>query len=372
MSEIGIQFNLQPFNEVWMDVKKRWGELYSSCVDPSVFYHACFLDAAAASPIELQPSHLALGYKGDDLVFGLPVIMQQTAGSNELNFYAGPGFDHLAPLDPSNHWETSVQFFTESCRQLNFNSLKIENAGELFFKAMLDSLSGKKFFRKVFRCPYLSLSRNSEDLLSTVKKKFSYNLKRDMRRLEEIGVTFRIVSVDSGLKSLEEAFENLNKLHDERSETKDIHSKFTEGMPYTYYTNVYRASLHYPGLVKFVEVVQDSRVIASLLGYCSATTFFFHQHGFARDFSAYSLGSILIYKMMEESVKNNLTTFDFLRGADDYKFKWTSSWTTDYFLSAKTTSGGLLSVYQHQLRYYRRKYGKIRGTLMGLFGGSVK
>jgi CelD/BcsL family acetyltransferase involved in cellulose biosynthesis len=63
-------------------------------------------------------------------------------------------------------------------------------------------------------------------------------------------------------------------------------------------------------------------VVAALYGFVRGRKFYYYLGGFDPAFARYSPGSLLIYHAMQQSRSAGLRWFDFLRGAEPYKYRW--------------------------------------------------
>lgn len=66
----------------------------------------------------------------------------------------------------------------------------------------------------------------------------------------------------------------------------------------------------------------NGRLIAVLYGFLCGRHFYFYASGFDPEFEHLSPGSVLIAHAMEEAIREGATEFDFLRGAEAYKYRW--------------------------------------------------
>ena len=64
------------------------------------------------------------------------------------------------------------------------------------------------------------------------------------------------------------------------------------------------------------------RIIAALYGFHHATRTYYYLGGFDPEFKQYSPGTILIAHAIAEAIREGATEFDFLRGREDYKYRW--------------------------------------------------
>jgi CelD/BcsL family acetyltransferase involved in cellulose biosynthesis len=50
--------------------------------------------------------------------------------------------------------------------------------------------------------------------------------------------------------------------------------------------------------------------------------YYYYTSGFSPGFKKFSPGSILIFKIVENAVQNGIKQINFLKGGEEYKYKW--------------------------------------------------
>lgn len=66
----------------------------------------------------------------------------------------------------------------------------------------------------------------------------------------------------------------------------------------------------------------DDRVIAAYYGFVEKSQAYFYLHGFDPEWAKWSPGFLVVGFAIEDAVHCGLDTFDFLRGAEAYKYRW--------------------------------------------------
>lgn len=66
----------------------------------------------------------------------------------------------------------------------------------------------------------------------------------------------------------------------------------------------------------------DPDVAAALFGFRYEDTFYYLQSGYYLQWSRYSQGSLLVGLVFQAAIDEGYQQFDFLRGAEPYKYEW--------------------------------------------------
>jgi CelD/BcsL family acetyltransferase involved in cellulose biosynthesis len=76
------------------------------------------------------------------------------------------------------------------------------------------------------------------------------------------------------------------------------------------------------GGTSLLMATQGDDVVGVLYGFSWQRTFAYYQIGWDPRFRAASLGSVLVLRAIEECVERDIEVFDFLRGAEEYKYRF--------------------------------------------------
>ena len=60
-------------------------------------------------------------------------------------------------------------------------------------------------------------------------------------------------------------------------------------------------------------------------GFADRTTAYYYVSGFDPDLERFSVGRLMVAHAIEEAHQSGANAFDFLRGAEDYKYAWGAS-----------------------------------------------
>tara|TARA_B110000003_G_C16629518_1_gene526104 strand:+ start:306 stop:1433 length:1128 start_codon:yes stop_codon:yes gene_type:complete len=161
------------------------------------------------------------------------------------------------------------------------------------------------------------LPNNKDDLSKIIKKKVFSDTKRQIRRLRnDYNVKFNFVSnlhdIDT---SLLDEFINQKRARFNSTGAKDI---FNDIIIQNFYKNYYakfsNVNLHFSWLTA------NNEVIATHWGVTKDDCFYFLVPTFSSSkWNKYSPGKILLQNLLEWSIDNNFSVFDFTIGAENYK-----------------------------------------------------
>lgn len=162
-------------------------------------------------------------------------------------------------------------------------------------------------------CPSITL-KPSPPIPAKFAKKLTYYL----RRLNKEGIEFSWVGPGDVTREL---LESLADLHEDRWEMKSgtrpphLRNRLRFFSELTHVGDRNRGPC-------CVAAKAGQRTVGVLLGFVFNGTFAYFQTGWDPAFAPLSLGSVLVERAISESAQRGLTTFDFLRGAEDYKYRF--------------------------------------------------
>ena len=79
------------------------------------------------------------------------------------------------------------------------------------------------------------------------------------------------------------------------------------------------------GILRVFQITIDHEVAATLYGFEYANQLTYFQSGFDPRWEKLSAGLVLMGKCIQYAYEHGLDHFDFMRGSDGYKFKWTNT-----------------------------------------------
>jgi CelD/BcsL family acetyltransferase involved in cellulose biosynthesis len=163
-------------------------------------------------------------------------------------------------------------------------------------------------------CPVLALT-TFEALGSThFQKKLRY-YRRQLERLGEVRIeTPRADTLDDLLTSFFE-------LHAARWRRRDLPGVLADDATQQFHRDAARRMLG-AGMLRMYAIRCDDRVVAVFYGFALNGIVYYYLSGYDPELEKLSIGTILVAHAVEQAVRDGATAFDFLRGAEEYKYAW--------------------------------------------------
>jgi CelD/BcsL family acetyltransferase involved in cellulose biosynthesis len=165
-------------------------------------------------------------------------------------------------------------------------------------------------------CPVLPLDGKSfEDLGSThFRKKLRYY----RRALEPSGeVRIETPTADT----LDDLLTSFFELHAARWKRRNLPGVLADDVTQQFHRDVARRMLD-AGMLRMYAIRCNERVVAVFYGFALNGIVYYYLSGYDPDLEKQSIGTILVAHAVEQAVRDGATTFDFLRGAEEYKYAW--------------------------------------------------
>ena len=168
---------------------------------------------------------------------------------------------------------------------------------------------------EVTACPRLPIPPGGE--LAGLSSKFRKQLRYYERKLASAGVTFRWVGPEAMREPL---IDVLLDLHERRWSLLGGRSSFHRGRAEFHRRLIARAGPgHGPALVL---AERDGQAVGVLYGFLWRDTFAYYQTGWEPELASASLGTVLVAVAIRLAGAAGCRVFDFLRGAEQYKYRF--------------------------------------------------
>jgi hypothetical protein len=186
-------------------------------------------------------------------------------------------------------------------------------------------------------CPYLKLPAGYETLISSLSSKFRSNLNRYTKILmEKEGVIFNEVT---GKNELQQMVDTLFLLHKKRWGKYLNKSKFYSKNRMEFHSRL-AAVLYDSSFLRLFYLSIKSDVIACLYCFDYRNKLYDYQKGFDPNCALKGAGIVLIGKSIEKCIHEQKVEYDFLRGKEEYKLRWTSDIRHTYSIETGLTAKG--------------------------------
>lgn len=170
-------------------------------------------------------------------------------------------------------------------------------------------------------CPYLELAGDWPAVLSGLGKKTRYNIGYYTRNVEK---TNEVQFGCACAADLDDEMTNLFELHQRRWNKRWLPGVFGGGRVQDFHRDVARALLE-RGWLRLFHLRLDGATEACLYCFSFGDRLCYYQGGFEPSLAKLSLGTVLTARAIQVAVDEHKTVFDFLRGDEPYKAKWTST-----------------------------------------------
>jgi CelD/BcsL family acetyltransferase involved in cellulose biosynthesis len=138
------------------------------------------------------------------------------------------------------------------------------------------------------------------------------------RRLREAG---RVRIERATAATIDESLDVLFVLHAARWQRRGLPGVLAEPSVRALHREAAPAFLQH-GVLRLHVLRLDERPIAALYGFARGSRWYSYLDGFDPEFEELSPGTVLVAHAIEEAIAEGRTAFDFLRGAERYKYSW--------------------------------------------------
>jgi CelD/BcsL family acetyltransferase involved in cellulose biosynthesis len=199
----------------------------------------------------------------------------------------------------------------------------------------------------VSACPRLAIPPDGEE--PPLSAKFRKQLRAYTRKLEQQGVGFRLVGPQDMTGDL---LETVYHLHQRRWSLVGGTSSFDRGRAGLQRRLIARAG---PGRGPAAVLAErDGQPVGVLYGYLWRDVFAYYQTGWEPEWAAANLGTVLVSQAIRLAGSAGARVFDFLRGAEAYKYRFGATDRVDETWLVPKGAGGRLLDLKYRLKARRR------------------
>jgi CelD/BcsL family acetyltransferase involved in cellulose biosynthesis len=161
-------------------------------------------------------------------------------------------------------------------------------------------------------CPLLSLPEL--DTSTHFRKKIRY-YRRALERLGEVRVEAATA------ENLDELLGALFELHAARWQQRGLPGVLADDAVQQFTREAARGMLD-AGALRMYATRVAARIVAVFYGFGFGDTVYYYLSGYDPALEKLSIGTLIVAHAVDEAVRGGATTFDFLRGAEEYKYAW--------------------------------------------------
>jgi CelD/BcsL family acetyltransferase involved in cellulose biosynthesis len=167
-------------------------------------------------------------------------------------------------------------------------------------------------------CPAAQLPASWQDFQAGLSKKLRFNLGRSRKLLDRLGP----VRVEKACgRDAAKVLELLFLLHGRRWMRKGLPGSFASPRVRAFHRQAAR-ELESKGRLALYYLAVNGRIGAGLYCFEFRDTVFYYQAGFDPGLARYSPGAIILSEAIRQAIESGKRRFDFLRGAEAYKYRW--------------------------------------------------
>lgn len=229
--------------------------------------------------------------------------------------------DYCMPLISDTTNVDAVKLLIEKARSFGLGRLYIPNvpSGHSSLIAISNPLRDSSV------SPVKSLPQDPDEIINSVSTKFASNLRYSEKQCRDF--EFRLVLPES--TAYTQHLDELASLHQQRWSTKN--QKGVIDAQTSRFFRIFTANDQHQ-MSRLFLVIDKGKTIGANLSFRLRDRYYYYQSGLDPRYSKYSLGSLLILHQMRNAVKERCTTFDFLRGQEEYKARWKPDTTIEHYL----------------------------------------
>jgi len=176
-------------------------------------------------------------------------------------------------------------------------------------------------------CPVIDLPETWEEYLASIGKKQRHEIRRKLRRAQA-GAELEWYVVD-GDRDLRQEVDVFLDLHRKSTSEKDA---FMDEQMEAFFHTVARC-MQDAGWLQLMQLKMDSRPVASLISFDYGDSLMVYNSGYDPDSHAHlSPGIVLLSICIQNAINSGKRAFDFLRGDEEYKYRFGAHDTTVYRL----------------------------------------
>ena len=223
--------------------------------------------------------------------------------------------------------ECASVIFNHLCQNRSWDEIDLENLrceSPLLTTNTCPDISD--YIEEMDVCPVLSLPACANEFIEGLPRQFQHNLNYYRRKLANLG---EVKIEQTNEKNFAELFEALLSLHEARWQMNHLSGVLCDYEVQDFHHDAAQRLLSHHAL-RLYGLRLDARIIASLYAFHHGRCTYYYLSGFDPEFRQYSPGTILVAHAIHEAICEGDTGFDFLRGREDYKYRWGATDRTIY------------------------------------------
>ena len=273
--------------------------------------------------LDIERPFIYIIYEGDRPIALFPLYLKTFFGVRSLFLIGGNQSDYLSPLfsdkifDPNMKIGSIWEYFNKII--VDYHFLCFDKVPRNLSLNQLNPIVNLHGFSVTNNSYSANLPQSFEEYDSTLRSKLKSDIKRQVRRLEELGKLSFCYEIDQF--NVEKYLNILFKLKSMQYKRTGVIDAFANDKVRKFYT-----SLFYNKFSSFKPVFSvlklNDEPIAIHLGVQFSGRFYYLLPAYNCDYQVYSPGKILLHRIMQEAINTKNVVFDFTVGGEEYKREW--------------------------------------------------
>ncbi|MHA2009442.1 MAG: GNAT family N-acetyltransferase [Promethearchaeota archaeon] len=326
-------YEISEFSQ-FVELRKKWNNVLSRSLDNSLFLTWEQFAVSAQNLKENQSLRILYVANTENIVAIAPLR------KSSYSFKGGFTFDIIEPLDYGTSTDYTGLIITEQeteCLLLFLKFLYSQNDWDFIYLSdipeksrMVDLLVNNNHLLPNFEiekgaiCPYIKIPNSLENFLRNYGKNFRKNLRRGLRNLERDHGKIELKD-HRDMGSIKDAMNIFFNLHQKRWLSKNQPGAFSTKRVRNIFLD--RARLFaQKGWFRLYFLLVDKKPVAAKYVLEHNKKIYGCLSGFDSDYSSYSLGNLLMVKIIEKAIERGFKEYDFMKGNELYKSKWTKNY----------------------------------------------
>lgn len=317
----------------FFELRGDWDAVLGRCIDNSVYLTWEFM-VNSVKHLEKGKRLRILCIEDGDKIIGIAPLAQ-----SRRSLRGWLGYEVVEPLA---YWHNDFNGLilaerAQECLSLFLSYLYEQNDWDFIFLNniletsivfdILPKLKGTFRFETRYVgaiSPYLKIPDSMSSLMNGLSAKFRKNLRRSLKSLEQDYGRVDLKKYNE-LGSLEETMNVYFDLHQKRWIGKGKSGSFADRKSREMCLSSARLLAERNWLALYFLTVNGKPIAVQ---YCIEhdQKMYYTLGGFDPSFSSYSVGNLMIMKVLERCIEKKITEYDFMRGGESYKNAWSKEY----------------------------------------------
>jgi len=169
-------------------------------------------------------------------------------------------------------------------------------------------------------CPYIALPKDEESYIKSLSRNMRSGLKRTRNKItKHPELQFKIIEQ---VEQIPQAIKRLFELHNLRFDDKEQETKFVYEKRGAFHEAI-AGQFQRLDALRLFTICDNNTIVGIIYCYLVKDRLMYVQAGFDPEYNKYAIGNQLLWEAINYAIRNGCSEFDFMRGNEEYKYKWT-------------------------------------------------